>query len=244
MFAKRELRVLIAVPSPGIWHADFGMSLCYLLTAFTTYQVGNAERQSAQVLHTQGSILPRMRREALRQATKAGVDYLLFLDSDHTFPRNLLHRLLLSGKDVIGCNCATKAMPSAPTARRKSEETYGALVFSYNRTGLEKVWRLGTGVLLLSRKAFTALGPEVFEMRYKPEVDDYQGEDWTMAECLEKAGFDIWVDHDLSNEVGHVGYFNYRHDMTSFHESYTEIQNGEEGQSDGGSDRVQAEVVS
>jgi hypothetical protein len=50
-------------------------------------------------------------------------------------------------------------------------------------------------------------------MTYKPEVDAYQGEDWNMCEALEKAGVPIYVDHDLSKRIGHVGTFKYTHEV-------------------------------
>jgi len=58
-----------------------------------------------------------------------------------------------------------------------------------------------------------ALPNTCFEMLYVPELDDYQGEDWSLCNALHELGFKIWIDHDLSKEVGHLGEFEYTHDV-------------------------------
>jgi hypothetical protein len=142
---------------------------------------------------------------------------LLWVDSDQSFPRDTLHRLILREKDVIGANIATKTMPTLPTARRRpqaGESESGSLVWSDPdlKFDLERVWRIGCGLTLMSRKAVAALPMNCFEMVFKPDVQRYQGEDWRMCEYLEKAGIEIWVDHRLSQEVGHHGYFKFTHE--------------------------------
>jgi hypothetical protein len=37
------------------------------------------------------------------------------------------------------------------------------------------------------------------------------GEDWYFVKKLSEAGADIWIDHDLSRQIGHVGDFVYGH---------------------------------
>lgn len=151
-------------------------------------------------------------------ALKQGADYLLWLDSDHTFPRYLLHELLAAKRDIIGINCVTKQIPSSTTARKKptkdSDPLYGTLVYSDETSPrYEKVWRLGCGVMLVNIEVFRKTGPNIFDMKWRDDVQAYQGEDWTMCDAFEKAGFDIWIDNKLSREVGHVGLLEYNHSL-------------------------------
>lgn len=217
----KNLDIMVAVPSTGMWYEDFGKSLCMMLLTCAQRKIGNYKTQQVRLLSSKGSILPNLRAGALDAAKKAGVDYLLWVDSDQSFPRDTLHRLVTREKDVVGANIATKAIPNLPTARQKptvGEPEWGSLVWTppmeelNEKNVLEKVWRLGCGLTLLSKKAINALPLNCFEMKYKPDVERYQGEDWQMCEYLEAAGIDIWVDHELSNLVGHHGTFNFTHE--------------------------------
>lgn len=208
------LNVVIVVPSGTHWLADFGTSLISMLGYFANNRVGVAKVQQYRVVNVKGSILPMSRLTGLKAAKEADASHLLFLDSDHTFPPDLLNRLLKWDKDCVAANCVTKTIPAMTTARAFREgDAQGEVVYSDEGSiGLDKVWRVGTGVMLLSKRAFSRIPHDAFSMTYKPEVDRYQGEDWTLCEALDKLGVPIYVDHRLSRQVGHIGMLNYTHD--------------------------------
>lgn len=209
----KHLRVLVVVPSGSHWVADFATSLISLVARFANTPVLGYSSHELRVANIKGSILPRARLRGIKAAKAAEATHLLFLDSDHTFEPDLLHRLIKADKDVVAANCVTKCIPSSPTARTKSDDPKGELVYSDPESaGLQKVWRVGCGVMLLTAKAYNQIPHEAFEMPYLEDIDDYQGEDWTMCAALEKAGVPIYVDHGVSQEVGHVGMLNYTHD--------------------------------
>lgn len=222
----KTLKVLLAIPSMGSWHEEFGKSLAQLTSHFAVARVGSYKHQQLHTMSMRGSILPNLRLSALQKAKEMGVDYLLWIDSDQSFPKDVVHRLVMWDKDVVGANIATKTIPTLPTARREpipGEPAFGALVFTdAHSTGLQRVWRIGCGLTLMSRKVIQALPEDCFEMLYKPDVRRYQGEDWRMCEHIEKAGFEIYVDHDLSNLVGHHGGFNYTHEYNGTTQLATE----------------------
>ena len=51
----------------------------------------------------------------------------------------------------------------------------------------------------------------VFEIRWSDKHSQFVGEDWFFVQKVEQAGFDTFIDHDLSRHVGHVGNFQYTH---------------------------------
>lgn len=212
----KHLHVLVAVPHMGMWHADFARSLINMLTFCREKRVGEYKSTKVSLMSAQGSILTKLRLDMVENAIKQKADYLLFLDSDHAFPRVLLHRLLDWKKDCVAVNCVTKTIPSNPTARQEptAEHPWGVPVFSDpEKEGLEAVWRVGTGVMLLRVKALEKLNwREAFNMFWNKERQTIQGEDWTLAETLKKGGVEIYVDHRLSRHVTHIGYFHYSHD--------------------------------
>lgn len=204
--------VLIGIPSGSDWKADFGMSLAGLVAAAGRPLKGGGHIERLQLWNTKGSILSRSRTTLVRQALDLQCSHLLFVDSDMTFPNWTLHQLLSHNKAVIGANCAVKKLPSDPTARKHGDTPAGELVFSNGKESLEQVWRLGTGVMLIQTRVFKDIPEPWFPITWNEELKDYTGEDWNFCAELEKRGIPIWVDHKLSQHIGHVGSFTYTHD--------------------------------
>jgi hypothetical protein len=167
--------------------------------------------------HVQGSILPRSRYRMVVEAMQRKCTHLLFVDTDQTFPRNTLHRMLAHKVGVVAANIATKSIPAQPTARaapKGQDKGFGTPVFTDPESkGLERVWRVGTGLMLVDMEVFKRTGPKIFSIDWHDDVADYGGEDWSMVKAFESVNEPIWIDHDLSREVGHIGYMVYTHEL-------------------------------
>jgi len=212
--SKDHLRVLVGIPSGNLWHAKFGLSLASLMVRFAMVQVPGYASQELRVANIRSSILPRNRLDIVKAAKAEHADYLLFLDCDHVFPPDLLHKLLAHGKPVVAANCVTKQIPAQTTARAEGNGEQGVPVFSDpDKEGLEQVWRVGTGVMLIHSSVLAKIPHSCWGMTYREELDTYQGEDWGFCHACEAAGIPIFVDHTQSRRVGHEGYFNFTHDV-------------------------------
>ncbi len=210
--SRDHLRVLVGVPSGAMWHATFSLSLASLMVRFAMVQVPSYRSQELRVANIKSSILPRNRLDIIKAAKAEKADYLLFLDCDHTFPVDTLHRLLAHRKPVVAVNCVVKQIPSQPTARGKGGRNGVPIYSDPDSHGLEEVWRVGTGIMLIHKSVFEALPHDCWGMIYKEDLDTYQGEDWGFCEACERMHIPIFIDHDLSREVGHEGMLNYTHD--------------------------------
>jgi hypothetical protein len=221
----KSINILVGLPSHGDWTAEFGMSLQNAMGYVMAKQIGQFRNQTIIPFHTAGSLLPRGRLKCVKAAQEKKATHLFFADVDQTFPRDTISRLILADKDIIGCNIATKQIPASPTARRKDGTSYGSLVYTDpDSPPYEKVWRLGCGIMLVKMKVWEILGLNTWEVLWKDELQDYQGEDWRFCELAEAAGIDIWVDHKLSDEIGHIGRFRYTHNEVG--EIRQEVVNG------------------
>lgn len=202
--------LVVGVPSGSTWHAQFGLSLVNMMAAFNVQRVADYERQSARVVNVRSSILPNNRLNLVKAARAANASHLLFLDSDHTFPKDLVHRLARHHKLIVAANCVTKQIPASPTARGKAEDPEGVPIFTdLNSRGLESVWRIGTGVMLIHMSVFDKIGLDVWGMHYLPRDCTYQGEDWAFCAAVEQAKIPLYIDHDVSKEIGHIGSYEY-----------------------------------
>lgn len=206
-----SFRVVVGIPSGSTWVAQFAVDVVNLVSNFTKKQVGLYGSQSLQVVNVRSSVLPQNRLDLVRAAKELKASHLLFLDSDHTFPSDLIHRLASHHQQIVAANCVTKTIPATSTARAFSEkEPRGIPVYSDPGShGLEQVWRVGTGIMLVHMPVFDRVPEDCWEMRFLPGPKRYQGEDWAFCEACEKANIPIFIDHDVSKLVGHVGNYEY-----------------------------------
>jgi len=73
--------------------------------------------------------------------------------------------------------------------------------------------------MLIDMKVFKSVSSPRFSVRWEPKIRDYVGEDWGFCEKAEKSGFQIWVDHKLSLNIGHIGLLIYEHDVVEVKET-------------------------
>jgi hypothetical protein len=175
-------------------------------------------KQMHYMVHNKrGSILAQMRQSQVEAAIQNKATHLLFVDSDQMFPRDLAHRLLAHEKQIVAANVATKVIPASPTARLRTASKEGTPLYTTpDSTGLVQVWRIGTGIMLIDLNVFKRKGLKQapwFSQHWDEDLGSYVGEDWAFCERLEAAGVKLWVDQDVSKEIGHLGTLNFGHDL-------------------------------
>ena len=239
-----ELNLVVAVPSGETWCAEFGMSLVGLIGDLASTPVPPWSATQVRVFNKKGSILPQLRQQVTEQALEAGATHILFLDSDQQFPPDTARRLLFWRKPIVACNVATKKFPCSPTARLYSpSEPKGVPLFTRRGDrGLEPVWRIGCGIMLIAGYVLKELPKPWFPVRWRTEVEDFQGEDWGFCEALEARDIPIYVDQELSWQIGHVGTQRYDHGLIIPPEVAEEFGKEDEGDSKQGIEGVEGEA--
>ena len=96
-------KVAICFPSTDMVHADFALALAGLCNASAPVET--------PIVNNKSSIVAIARNNGVERAQELGADFVLFLDSDMVFPRTTLHRLLLTGKDIVGATYAKRVPP-------------------------------------------------------------------------------------------------------------------------------------
>lgn len=203
----KRLKVMVIVPSMGQWEADFGASLVGLFSNFWVDKWPYVNRDIV-LQSTMGSLLANNRYKALKRAIELECTHALFIDSDQKFPQHTLRQLLSWAQPVVACNIATKELPAVPTARLGKNQI---LYTTPHDTGLVKVWRIGTGIMLIDTSILDRVPHPWFGSRWEDEIQANVGEDWYFCEQLEAAGVSIFVDQGLSMQIGHIGRYNYEH---------------------------------
>lgn len=203
-----NVHLLIATPAyGGMIHADYVAAVLGYQAAgiaFSLMTIGNE------------SLITRARNTLLAEFhARPEFTHLLFLDADVRLPADGLLRLLSHGRDVVGAPVALKARGPG-----------GGRIFNIGPTCGEDgplllCTRIGTAVLLLSRRAVVSLvedakaqglvyargdsshGSEkrasVYYDVFRSGVidDEYLSEDFWACRSLRRLGYAIHVDHSV-----------------------------------------------
>jgi glycosyltransferase involved in cell wall biosynthesis len=184
-------RVAISFPSGDMVHADFALSLAGMCNECNGLPL--------DVYSNKSSIVAKARNNGVAMAQDAGIEYLLFIDSDMTFPRNALLRLLLQRREVIGATYAKRVPPfqalGAPLMPQPADAP----------ADLVEMNRLPTGFLLIHMPLFQRLDKPYFRFGIDTEGEDIIGEDYDFCDRARAAGARIWCEVALSKEIGHIG---------------------------------------
>lgn len=171
------------------------------------------------------SLVQRARNDLFRDAVTGGetlqFDAMVFIDDDMQFQPEWIFDLVTCDRDVVG-----------GTARKKTddEELYCVKTrnLEHDRHGLIQVFGLGTGLVKLSRKAFTALWEDAEEYenddgttgRMVCDVQIVNGqlysEDTYMYLRLMQLGFEVWLNPNMT--CGHVGSKLFTGDFANYRE--------------------------
>jgi len=206
------MKLAVCVPATDIVYVPFMMSIMALVNYLNKAPIGNPDTWDFNILVERNSLLVASRQNLADKALKWGADWILFLDSDMQFPHDVVHRLILHEKPVVACNYVRRQLPSLPVAKTDGEH----FIFTDpDSTGLEKAMYTGFGVALIHRGVFEKIPKPYFDtIWYKPEdttQDPYiVGEDVFFFQAVRHfVGEDLWIDHDVSQEVVHIGTFEY-----------------------------------
>jgi hypothetical protein len=145
-----------------------------------------------------GIYIADLRNKAVKAAQTAGASHLLFLDSDMRFPEDTLDRLLAHNLDIVAANYVQRTMSEWCVARVE-----GVPVQSQGKSGLQVVDSTGTGVMLIKMSVFDHHPGPWFDT--PNDGHTFIGEDVWFCQESQLAGFDVYIDHDLSQDVRHQG---------------------------------------
>lgn len=160
-----------------------------------------------------GSVIARSREEVAEDALRdPEVTHLLWIDSDMRFPKDVIGRLLAHKKPVVGANCSYRVRPLKPTAVEYSTPDGGKKhrrVFPAEEvTGLERVDGMGLALVMVERSVYEQLERPWHSTPWLQREDGTMGmlgEDAYFFGCCKQDEIPVYIDHDLSWEVFHLG---------------------------------------
>lgn len=197
-----EVRLYIAVPSSRDWKMAFGASLTALVYRLSKRGLDDRKLADFYLNVSNGaSCLPRTRQKIINEAIKGGYTHLLMLDDDMSFPDTVLKNLIRHDLACVGANYRQKTGEVKGTAT----SLYGEKINSSGKVGLQEVMFAGLGIMLVDLKKIEAVKAPHFEIPWVEEFQDYLSEDSFFCNKLRENGIPVYIDHEVSVEVSHVG---------------------------------------
>lgn len=104
--AKQPPALAICMPSFSTIMADTAMAL----SALTSYTV-NVRAARVALCNQKASMITMARNDLVSRSLDLGADYILFVDSDLTFPPDAAVRLMGHGRDIVGATYSKRVPP-------------------------------------------------------------------------------------------------------------------------------------
>jgi len=141
----------------------------------------------------------------LEAALKQGATHVLWLDTDMSVPRETAVLLSLHNEPIVACNYVVRQASGLFTAFCGEQR----VPTTESSRGLEAVDYCGMGAMLMRTDVVLDLPRPWFRHGLNAQGGDI-GEDVGFCRALRAAGHTIYIDHDLSQEIGHIGQTIYR----------------------------------
>lgn len=164
---------------------------------FSVWGIGRQYPGKQGFIMHHSSMITSARSLLAEAAESLGADYLLFLDSDMTFPQDTPQRLLAHNKDIVGATYVRRGPPYDLLGHAVDEKTAAS-------TGLIEMTHLPTGCLLIKMSVFKDFVAPYFRFRFDEEKKFTHGEDFVFSEDARAKGYKLWCDMDLTRDIGHL----------------------------------------
>ena len=190
------MRLMIGGPARDIGPVSFAYDLAMLFARTREegpWDLVTLDPQPATYVH--------VGREAfLAAAIDRQATHVLWLDTDMAFPPDAAIRLAQHHQAFVGVNCVMRNPFRMFTAKRHGQP----VETRPESTGLEAVDSVGLACVLMRTDIVTHIPRPWFRHGLNDHGGDI-GEDVMYCRALRASGYSIYIDHDLSKEIGHVG---------------------------------------
>jgi hypothetical protein len=191
------MKLAIGGPTRDTVPAAFSVSLAHLFAY--TREVGPWGRHvtcdfvAATYIHVG-------REWFLEASRKQGATHIFWLDTDMVLPRETIVLLAMHDQPIVACNYRVRQQSGLFTASRGGQR----VATTETSTGLEAVDYVGMGAMLMRTEVVTDLARPWFRHGLNEFGGDV-GEDVMFCRGLTVAGHTVYIDHDVSKEVEHIG---------------------------------------
>jgi hypothetical protein len=198
----KKNKLAVCIPTRDTLHSAHAMCLLELVKFNTMNNI------DTHVFMNASTVLLTQREKLATAAIELDSEYVLWLDSDMTFPATTAVRLLAHNEPVVAANYVRRQSPCKGVAYTSIGDWNSWLSFDKTNS-LAEVQGVGMGCFMMKTEIFAKIAKPWFEFRWTPESNDYLGEDMILCEKIADAGYKIKVDTALSHEIRHLGTYGF-----------------------------------
>jgi tetratricopeptide (TPR) repeat protein len=193
--------VYIGLPHYGHTDPAFEESLMAMITT-----IKPEHNMDWMACRCEGSRISSNRNRLAQDAMKKHATHILFIDTDMDFPPDAMLRMLAWDKDIV---CATTCKrgddTGTPIGQAVSKQDGTDALQVTNGQGLIEMNLIGACFMMIKLDVFDKIRQPAFYEPPNYADNDAFGEDITFCKMVREAGFQIWMDFDLSVQLGHWG---------------------------------------
>jgi len=183
-------------------HSQFAFSLVNAIQYTESHGIPTALVMDA------GTVLSNQRQTLLNIALDDHqAEHIMWLDSDMTFPKDVIIQLLMHRKDAVCATYSKRTPPFHPTAFYSIDPV---IPVDTTKTGLDIVRYSGMGCMLIKAAVIDSMPSPHFPLTWHAPSSTWQGEDMGFCDLLDHNDIKLFCDLDLSLEIGHIGQREFR----------------------------------
>tara|TARA_R110000782_G_scaffold59276_1_gene123096 strand:- start:701 stop:1315 length:615 start_codon:yes stop_codon:yes gene_type:complete len=190
------MKLAICVPARDTVHVGFAICLANLTASL---QKNNIEYH---LLVNLGTVIPQQRNTLVDEAIQVDATHILWLDSDMHFPSTTVQQLLAHNLPIVAAAYSTRLKPQRSVAFLDKDDLTNRLT---KNTGVHLVFAVGMGCMLVDIEVYKYVQKPWYQYLYNKDTQDLSGEDIYFCKTAGDAGYDIYIDADLSNDIAHYG---------------------------------------
>lgn len=202
-------RLAICLPCRDIVNTGFAYDLARLSAYWAAKHVPRGGK--LHMFTSQGTLIADQRENLVKEALAVQADYVLWIDTDMRFPKDAADRLASHNLPIVAANYATRRVPCRPVAFADASCT-NLVPTQHDSSGLQEVYAVGMGLMLVDTKVYANVPRPWHHIGFSQKADDFYGEDVYFCHQARAKGHKVFIDHDLSKEVRHIGNFEFTHD--------------------------------
>lgn len=198
-----DIKLFISVPSCREPKSGFNASFLSLTANLLSNGLKNHKLVGiAPEIAAQASCLSQARQHALDKAIENGFTHWLSLDDDMMFPADVVDQMLAHDAAIVTANYRKKNYKQVIGVCQGID---GLGIDSTGKSGTEVIGWMGGGMFLADLAKIKHIPRPHFEVVYCKERNDYYDQDNYFSAKLRQNGVEILLDHDLSQQIIHVG---------------------------------------
>jgi hypothetical protein len=200
-------QVVICVPTNGLVHALF--SYCLINAIRYTEQQG-----IPVVLEMDAGTVLSNQRQALSDSAidKHQAEHIMWIDSDMTFPEDVIIRLLEHKKRAVCATYSKRVEPFHATAFYSIDPVEPVDTTGH---GLVPIRYSGMGCMLIKTSVIDDIPSPHYPLKWHAPSSTWHGEDMGFCDLLHANDVKLFCDLDLSREIGHLGVQEFRVNQVS-----------------------------